>query len=191
MALLRWLYDMLAVLGTVVLMFIALAIGGSYVSGVYRSWTQPAPGRRPSSAATPNAGTDRVRPTALPAAAQTRPLGREAARARGIAMPEPRRLFDDFVGTPVLRTRNAWVERHGTRDYLLVTRDAFFVARLRPPQQRVLRLRNGRVIPFEYHDLADGQRVAFARFCEVPPDSLVMSIIRADSTTNLWSPPCS
>lgn len=190
MALLRWLYDMLAVLGTVVLIFIALAIGGSFVSGVYRSWTQPDPGRRPSSAATPNAGTDQVRRTTSPEAQSTRPLGREAARERGIAMPEARRLFVDVAGSPVLRTRNAWVERHGRRNYLLVTRDAFFVARLRPPQQRVLQLGNGRVIPVEYHDLADGQRVAFARFCEVPPDSLVMSIIRADSTTNLWSPPC-
>ncbi|WKW11644.1 hypothetical protein Strain138_000901 [Pseudogemmatithrix spongiicola] len=190
MAFLRWLYDMLAVLGTVVLIFIALAVGGNYATGVYRSWTQPDPGRRPSAAATPNAGTDHVRPTTLPTAPRTRPLGRDAARERGIAMPESRRLFVDVAGSPVLRTRNAWVEHHGRRDYLLVTRDAFFVARLRPPQQRVLQLGNGRVVPFEYHDLADGQRVAFARFCEMPPDSLVSLVVRTDSTPPLWSDPC-
>lgn len=190
MAFFRWVYDMLAVLGTAVLIIIVLAVGGRYATGLYRSWTDPDAGRMPSTAATPNAGTDQVRPTSLPAAARTRPLGREAAAARSIAMPEARHLFVDVAGTPVLRTRNAWVERHGVGDFLLVTRDAFFVARLRPPQQRVLQWRNGRVVPFEYHDLADGQRVAFARFCEMPPDSLVSIVVRGDSTPPLWSDPC-
>lgn len=188
MALLRWLYDMLAVLGTVVLIFIGLAVAGSYVSGLYRSWTAPEPRRLPSAAATPRAGTDQVRPASVPTA--SRPLGREAARAQSIAIPESRHLFVDVSGTPVLRTRNAWVERHGRRDFLLVTRDAFFVARLRAPHQRVLRLRSGQVVPFEYHDLADGRRVAFVRFCEAPPDSLVSVIVRADSTPPRWSDPC-
>lgn len=190
MGFLRWVYDMLAVLGTVVLVFIVLAVSGSYVEGVYRSWKDPRPPRSASSAATPRASADQVRPTKPPGASSTHPLGREAARAQSIALPDARHLFVDVAGTPVLRTRNAWIERHGVADFLLVTRDAFFVASLRPPQQRVLELPNGRVVPFEYHELADGQRVAFARFCEMPPDSLLAIVLRVDSTPPLWSDPC-
>ena len=190
MSLLRWVYDALAVIGTSVLVlaggvFIISAAASGYQSIRDGGGKDSRPTSTSEAVAEPAVATP-----AVPEPRLTLPIGREQARAEGIAGPERRSLFVNPFGTPMRRTRNAWVERHKQGQFLLVTRDAYFVARRAGPTVLALRLPDGSAVAMQSHTLPNGERLAYVRFCYDPPDSLVAVDLPSDSLAPTQSQAC-
>lgn len=190
MSLFRWVYDALAVIGTSVLVFAGGVLIVGAASSAYQTirfgWNKNS---RPTTSSEAAAKPAAAAP-AVAAARLALPIGREQARAEGIAGPQRRSLFINPFGTPMLRTRNAWVERHKRGQFLLVTRDAYFVARRAGPTVLALRLPDGSAIAMQNHTLSNGDRLAYARFCSDPPDSLVAVDLPSDSLSPTQSQEC-
>ncbi len=190
MSLLRGAYDALAFLGSSVLAVaggvLIIGAASSAYQNIQSGWNKDSRPTTTGAAATRPAAAAR----AASAPSLVLPVGREQARAKGIAFRENRSLFINPFGTPMLRTRNAWVERPKRNQFLLVTRDAYFVARRAGPSVLALRLPDGRAVAMENHQLADGSRLAFVRFCSEPPDSLLAVHVPPDSISPHRSDMC-
>lgn len=171
MGFVRLIYNLLAIIGAVVIGFIVFA---SAVSG-WKRITGSTPQTSVAARASKPSGLD-ARPmlTALP-------VGRADAESRGMLVANTFELFTLQAGQPTPRTSDAWIERHGRGEFLVVSPDALLRPRRDGSRHVAFRLPDGSAVRVHWIGRPGVGRVGFARFYSRPPEGLVIVTLPGDS----------
>lgn len=173
MSFLRLIYNLLSILGAVVIGFIVFAALGS-------GWHRVTRGAPPA-APTREARQKALEPQSSLAAL---PVGRIDAKSRGMLVTDALELLALEGGEPVYRTRDAWIERHGPEEFLLVSPDFALRPRRDTSRHVAFRLPDGSAVKVYWVRLPEVGYVGFARFHSRPPERLVIVTVRSDSLIN-------